>query len=99
MDASSKEPVAAKAPPLVVVAHESTEIAKFFAYVLQDHFGVENYHALKHSLFKHLTRHYGISGGRRRYYLLKLFLHPWEWISTRVGGGSHLGVCAERPPA
>lgn len=67
--------------------------------VLEDHFGHENYHALKHSLLNRLTRRHGPTGGRLRYYLLKPFLHPWEWISTRLGGGSHLRVCAERPPA
>jgi len=65
--------------------------------VLEDHFGKENYHSLKHSLLNRLTRRYGRLGGRARYYLLKPLLYPWEWLSTRLGGGSHLQVCAERP--
>lgn len=64
--------------------------------VLEDRFGKENYHSLKHSLLNRLTRRHGRLGGRARYYLLKPFLYPWEWLSTRLGGGSHLRVCAER---
>ena len=41
MSTSSKEPAAPKAPPLVVVAHESADITKFFSYVLNDHFSVQ----------------------------------------------------------
>lgn len=70
----------------------------FRVHVLEDRFGHENYHALKHSLLNRLTRGYGPRAGRLRYYLLKPFLHPWEWVSTRLGGGSHLRVCAERLP-
>ncbi len=64
--------------------------------VLEDRFGKENYHSLKHSLLNRLTRRHGRLGGRMRYYLLKPFLRPWEWVSTRLGSGSHLWVCAER---
>jgi len=65
---------------------------------LEDSPGPENYHALKHSVLNRMTRLYGPRGGRARYYLLKPFLHPWEWASTRLGGGSSLQVCAERLP-
>ena len=41
MSPSSKEPAAPKAPPMVVVAHESADITKFFSYVLNDHFSVQ----------------------------------------------------------
>jgi SAM-dependent methyltransferase len=63
--------------------------------VMEDRTGTENYHGLKHSLLNRLTRRHGRSGGRMIYYAAKPFLHPWEWISTRVGGGSSLQVCAE----
>ncbi|MFQ5845460.1 MAG: class I SAM-dependent methyltransferase, partial [Planctomycetota bacterium] len=75
------------------------EAAGFRVRVLEDRFGQENYHALKHSLLNRMTRRYGPRAGRVRYYLLKPFLHPWERVSTRFAGGSHLAVCAERPPA
>ena len=68
----------------------------FRVRVMEDRTGAENYHALKHSLLNRLTRRHGRRGGRLMYYAAKPFLHPWEWISTRVGGGSSLQVCAER---
>ncbi|PYU23602.1 MAG: hypothetical protein DMG30_11065 [Acidobacteria bacterium] len=71
----------------------------FSVRVMEDRSGPENYHALKHSLLKRLTRLHGPRGGRLRYYSVKPFLHPWEWISTRWGGGSSLQVCAERVSA
>ena len=67
----------------------------FRVHVMEDRTGTENYHGLKHSLLNRLTRRHGRSGGRIMYYMAKPFLHPWEWISTRVGGGSSLQVCAE----
>lgn len=75
------------------------EATGFRVRVLEDRFGQENYHALKHSLLNSMTRRYGPRPGRLRYYLLKPFLHPWEWFSTRLAGGSHLAACAERLPA
>lgn len=75
------------------------EAAGFRVRMLEGRTGAENYHALKHSLLRHFTRHHGPTAGRLRYYLLKPFLHPWEWISTRLGGSAYLQVCAERPPA
>ena len=68
----------------------------FRVRVMEDRSGPENYHALKHSLLNCLTRLHGPRGGRVLYYAAKPFLHPWEWISTRWGGGSSLQVCAER---
>jgi 2-polyprenyl-3-methyl-5-hydroxy-6-metoxy-1,4-benzoquinol methylase len=68
----------------------------FRVRVMEDRSGPENYHALKHSLLNRLTRLHGSRAGRLRYYAAKPFLHPWEWISTRWGGGSSLQVCAER---
>lgn len=68
----------------------------FRVRVMEDRTGPENYHALKHSLLNGLTRLHGRRAGRLRYYLAKPFLHPWEWVSTRLGGGSSLQVCAER---
>lgn len=68
----------------------------FRVRVMEDRAGVENYHALKHSLLNRLTRVHGRHGGRLRYYGVKPLLHPWEWISTRRSGGSSLQVCAER---
>lgn len=70
----------------------------FRVRVVEDRSGPENYHALKHSLLNHFTRRHGRRAGRLRYYVAKPFLHPWEWISTRLGGGSSLQVCAERVP-
>jgi SAM-dependent methyltransferase len=64
--------------------------------VIEDRTGPENYHALKHSLLNGLTRRHGRRAGRLRYFAAKPFLHPWEWVSTRLGGGSSLQVCAER---
>jgi hypothetical protein len=61
--------------------------------------GAQHCHALKHSLLRRLTRLHGPRGGRLRYYLLKPLFHPWEWVSTRWGGGSSMQVCAERPVA
>jgi SAM-dependent methyltransferase len=78
------------------------EYCEFRVRVMEDRSGPENYHALKHSLLNRLTRLHGARGGRLLYYAAKPFLHPWEWISTRWGGGgSSLQVCAERvsPPA
>jgi len=75
------------------------EATGFRVRVLERSTGRENYHALKHSVLNRMTRLYGPRGGRARYYLLKPFLHPWEWASTRLGGGSSLQVCAERLPA
>lgn len=63
--------------------------------ILEDRAGPDHYHALKHSLLNRMTRLHGARGGRLRYYAMKPFLHPWEWISTRWGGGSSLQVCAE----
>jgi 2-polyprenyl-3-methyl-5-hydroxy-6-metoxy-1,4-benzoquinol methylase len=68
----------------------------FRVRVMEDRAGPENYHALKHSLLNRLTRLHGRRVGRLLYYAAKPFLHPWEWISTRWGGGSSLQVCAER---
>jgi 2-polyprenyl-3-methyl-5-hydroxy-6-metoxy-1,4-benzoquinol methylase len=68
----------------------------FRVRVMEDRTGPENYHALKHSLLNGLTRRHGRRAGRLRYYLAKPLLHPWEWGSTRLGGGSSLQVCAER---
>jgi SAM-dependent methyltransferase len=67
----------------------------FRVRVMEDRSGPENYHSLKHSLLNRLIRRHGQSGGRMLYYAAKPFLHPWEWISTRTGGGSSLQVCAE----
>ena len=72
------------------------ESCGFRVRVMEDRAGAENYHALKHSLLNRLTRRHGRRAGRLQYYLAKPFLHPWEWISTRLGGGSSLQVCAER---
>jgi 2-polyprenyl-3-methyl-5-hydroxy-6-metoxy-1,4-benzoquinol methylase len=72
------------------------EKSGFYIRVIEDRTGPENYHALKHSLLNRLTRLHGRRAGRLRYYLAKPFLHPWEWASTRRGGGSSLQVCAER---
>ena len=74
------------------------EATGFEVRALERSTGPENYHALKHSVLNRMTRLYGPRGGRARYYLLKPFLHPWEWASTRLGGGSSLQVCAERLP-
>ena len=71
------------------------ETCGFRVRVMEDRSGPENYHSLKHSLLNRLTRRHGRRGGRMLYYAAKPFLHPWEWISTRVGGGSSLQVCAE----
>jgi 2-polyprenyl-3-methyl-5-hydroxy-6-metoxy-1,4-benzoquinol methylase len=68
----------------------------FRARVMEDRAGAENYHALKHSLLNRFTRRHGRRAGRLRYYMAKPFLHPWEWVSTRLGGGSSLQVCAAR---
>jgi 2-polyprenyl-3-methyl-5-hydroxy-6-metoxy-1,4-benzoquinol methylase len=68
----------------------------FRVRVVEDRTGPENYHALKHGLLNRLTRLHGPRAGRVRYYALKPLLHPWEWLSTRWGGGSSLQVCAER---
>lgn len=73
------------------------QAAGFRLRSLEDCFGDENYHSLKHSLLASLTRRHG-RGGRWRYYVLKPFLHPWEWLSTLFAGGSHLAICAQRPP-
>ena len=72
------------------------ENSGFRVRVMEDRRGPENYHALKHSLLNRLTRLHGTRAGRVRYYAVKPLLHPWEWISTRWGGGSSLQVCAER---
>jgi 2-polyprenyl-3-methyl-5-hydroxy-6-metoxy-1,4-benzoquinol methylase len=64
--------------------------------VMEDRTGAENYHALKHSLLNRFTRRHGRRAGRLRYYAAKPFLHPWEWVSTRLGGGSSFQVCAAR---
>jgi len=68
----------------------------FRVRAMEDRAGPENYHALKHSLLNGFTRRHGRRAGRLRYYAAKPFLHPWEWFSTRLGGGSSLQVCAER---
>ena len=75
------------------------EGAGFRMLALADRFGGENYHAFKHSLLNQLTRRHGARGGRLRYYLRKPFLHPWEWLTTRLGAGSHLAAAATRPPS
>jgi 2-polyprenyl-3-methyl-5-hydroxy-6-metoxy-1,4-benzoquinol methylase len=67
----------------------------FRVRLVEDRTGLENYHALKHSLLNRMTRLHGSRRGRLLYYAAKPFLHPWEWISTRWGGGSSLQVCAE----
>ncbi len=72
------------------------EVTGFRVRAMEPGYGQQNYHSLKHSLLSRLTRRHGPRGGRLRYYLLKPFLHPWEWISTRLGGGSSVQVCAER---
>jgi SAM-dependent methyltransferase len=68
----------------------------FRVRVIEDRTGPENYHSLKHSLLNRLTRLHGRRAGRLRYYAVKPVLHPWEWLSTRSGGGASLQVCAER---
>jgi SAM-dependent methyltransferase len=72
------------------------ESCGFRVRAMEDRTGAENYHALKHSLLSRMTRLRGPRRGRALYYAAKPFLHPWEWISTRMGGGSSLQVCAER---
>lgn len=72
------------------------ETCGFRVRVMEDRTGPENYHALKHSLLDRMTRLHGSRRGRALYYAAKPFLHPWEWISTRMGGGASLQVCAER---
>jgi SAM-dependent methyltransferase len=72
------------------------ELSGFRVRIMEDRTGPENYHSLKHSLLARLTRIHGRRGGRFRYYAIKPFLHPWEWITTRSGGGASLQVCAER---
>ena len=74
------------------------EVTGFRVRAMEPCYGLQNYHSLKHSLLSCMVRRHGRRGGRLRYYLLKPFLHPWEWISTRLGGGSSLQVCAERLP-
>ena len=74
------------------------EASGFRVRALENRQGPENYHALKHSLPSRMTRLHGLRRGRLRYYLTKPFLHPWEWISTRLGGGSSMQICAERLP-
>ena len=59
--------------------------------------GIINYHSLKHSLLTRMTRLHGNTPGRLRYYLLKPFLYPWEWLSSTLGGPSSLQLCARRP--
>lgn len=71
------------------------ETCGFRVRVMEDRTGPESYHSLKHSLLNRLTRRHRRSGGRTLYYAAKPFLHPWEWVSTRVGGGASLQVCAE----
>jgi len=71
------------------------EACGFRVRLAEDRTGLENYHALKHSLLNRMTRLHGPRGGRLLYYAAKPLLHPWEWISTRLGGGSSLQVCAE----
>jgi SAM-dependent methyltransferase len=71
------------------------ESCGFHVRVMEDRTGPENYHSLKHSLLNRLTRRHGRGRGRTLYYAAKPFLHPWEWISTRAGGGASLQVCAE----
>lgn len=72
------------------------KVTGFRVRAMEPCYGQENYHSLKHSLLNRMIRRHGRRGGRLRYSLLKPFLHPWEWISTRLGGGSSLQVCAER---
>jgi len=75
------------------------QAAGFRLQSIADRFGQENYHSFKHSLRTHYLRRYGQTTGRALYYLCKPFLHPWEWLSTRLGGGPQLAICAQRPPA
>jgi 2-polyprenyl-3-methyl-5-hydroxy-6-metoxy-1,4-benzoquinol methylase len=75
------------------------EASGFKVRIVEAPRGTTHYHALKHSLLRRMTRLHGPYGGRLRYYLLKPLLHPWEWASTRWGGGSSMQVCAERPLA
>ena len=77
----------------------SLEASGFRIRALENCLGQENHCSLRHSLLNRMTRRHGPRGGRLRYYLLKPFLRPWEWITTRPTGGSCLQVCAERPPA
>jgi SAM-dependent methyltransferase len=70
----------------------------FGVRVLEDRAGPDHYHALKHSFLNRMTRLYGQRSGWLRYYAAKPFLQPWEWISTRWGGGSSFQVCAEAVP-
>ena len=74
------------------------EACGFRVRLVENRKGLENYHALKHSLLNRMTRLHGSRGGRLRYYALKPFLHPWDWISSLYGGGSSLQVCAEAIP-
>ena len=68
----------------------------FRVRIMEDRTGSQNYHSLKHSLLTGLIRIHGRRVGRLRYYAIKPFLYPWEWISTRAGGGASLQVCAQR---
>ncbi|HEV2423307.1 MAG TPA: class I SAM-dependent methyltransferase [Terriglobia bacterium] len=61
--------------------------------------GAGNHHAFKHTVLNRLMRLHGPRGGRLRYYLVKPALRPWEYLSTRRGGGSSFELCAERLPA
>jgi SAM-dependent methyltransferase len=74
------------------------ESCGFRVRTMEDRAGAESYHSLKHSLLNRLTRLHGRRAGRLRYYAVKPFLHPWEWISTRLGGGASLQVCAQLTP-
>lgn len=74
------------------------ESCGFRVRLVENRKGLENYHALKHSVLNRMTRLHGVRGGRLRYYALKPFLHPWDWISSLYGGGSSLQVCAEAVP-
>jgi len=70
------------------------ETCGFSVTAIEDRSGPESYHDLKYSLLNRLIRLHGRREGRFRYLLLKPLLHPWEWISTRRGGGASLQVCA-----
>jgi len=72
------------------------QLTGFRLRTLERRAGHENYRALRHSVLARMIRRYGADPGRLRYHLLKPFLHPWEWISTRLGGSSSLQVCTER---
>jgi SAM-dependent methyltransferase len=76
------------------------ETCGFRVRIIENRESNENYHSLKHSLLNRLTRLHGRKAGHLRYYLLKPFLRPWERLTTRLGGGSSIRLCADvvKPP-